>query len=170
MISPSYTYHVCIRSSRGLCSPEQRFRNSICASKYPIRPFESICTRWTLPMVALLREFPTLVALQKYVKTFTLSGLFSHHRLVVSILCKQWCGGAEGETEPLTSRLVDFARMRWTNPAFRQMMTAFFCTPGADLCETENAVSTVGKSIFSLLGNCGATAIRIELINLFATN
>lgn len=61
---------------------------------------------------------------------------------IVPQLCKQWCADSEGNTEPLTSRLVDFAKARWTNPAFHQMVAALFCDPGAEFCEPEYAVRT----------------------------
>lgn len=120
-------------------------------------------------MVALLRVdlahgYPAtrtcnLCDAEEIMQTSTLCKMFPHDRLVVSKPGNQWCAGAEGETELLSSRLVDFARMRWTNPAFRQMMAAFFCAPGAELCEPEYAVGTVEESVYSLLGNRRATAI-----------
>eukprot|EP00903_Cladosiphon_okamuranus_P012283 g11519.t1 len=46
---------------------------------------------------------------------------------------RKWCGYVE-DPQPVTERLVDFARHNWKNKAFRQMTFGLYCPPMA-FCE-----------------------------------
>lgn len=48
----------------------------------------------------------------------------------MSIYCVQWCGSSD-DPEPITNRLVEFARQDWMCKAIYQLNFSSYCPPGA---------------------------------------
>ena len=56
----------------------------------------------------------------------------------------QWCGNATGQPGSLRSRLLEFARLKWINMTYRQMLHSIFCQPTFKLCPPHLAVCFFG--------------------------
>lgn len=72
-----------------------------------------------------------------------------HHNLNRGSLSRewQWCGNAEGETEPLQDRLLEFARLDWRNKAYNNMMYSILCDSDFELCDEGHSVSTAYPTV-----------------------
>lgn len=56
----------------------------------------------------------------------------------------QWCGNAQGESEPLEDRFMEFAGLHWGNRVYASMLHSLLCDPRFDLCDPGHAVRARG--------------------------